>query len=671
MRFDNCLFHVPLTVSLFVFLAAVSPVRADKAQVTVASILSTEFNPSMICVAPAAGISAQLYSSYDRTGGNGDSQNFYAMNGTTGVMADVDGPGAVVRLWSPNPNGELKIYIDGSATPIIDTDMPNFFSAKFAPFTGSLTATTSGGVYTYLPIPFAKHCLITVDHPSGLYYQVGVQTYPPGTEVQSFSLPLGDDATAAVTAVENQFDHPDVPTYAANAESSQSDTLLLGAGGEKAAKVRAGSAVIDSLVVNAAGLTDEQLRKVVIKITFDGHRQADVEAPLADFFGSAFGHRTFDALYLAQTDAGDMTCRLPMPFGKTASIAFSNGNDTAVTLTMTTKTHKKPFKAGTDMYLRASFNQEQTVVGKPHLWLHADGQTGRFIGVVQAMDSHGIGFLEGDDQIRVDDQQFQPCKVQSTVIGPWNGTGTEDFFNSGWYFDRGEMVHPLSGCLVKHDAGQIDAYRFFGADAPVFTKSIDAQIEHEGVNEGHDDYYSSVAYWYGAGTAPEHDKIDASSMALPKNNRPSLNLAAPGATVIEGESMVKGAHATAGNTSDQGLGDYAGAWSNGEQLFWSGGQKQGDTVTLTFAGPKAGSYQLVGYFTQAADYGIVTLTLNGQVVGSPFDGYHNGVVNSGPVSLGTVNIPDGKSTLVVTVTGKNDLSTNYFFGLDALVLKAQ
>ena len=79
-------------------------------------------------------------------------------------------------------------------------------------------------------------------------------------------------------------------------------------------------------------------------------------------------------------------------------------------------------------------------------------------------------------------------------------------------------------------------------------------------------------------------------------------------------------------------------------------------------------FDLIGYFTQAGDYGQVSFTLNGQPIGGLFDGYHAGVVNSGPVSLGRVTLPAGTSQFVVTIAGKNPTSGTVF-GWDALALK--
>ena len=74
------------------------------------------------------------------------------------------------------------------------------------------------------------------------------------------------------------------------------------------------------------------------------------------------------------------------------------------------------------------------------------------------------------------------------------------------------------------------------------------------------------------------------------------------------------------------------SWSNNAQLLWIG--KAGDTLTLTLPAQAAGTYDLVGYFTKAADYGQASFALNGSPLTTHFDGYHDGVIPSGPVVPG-------------------------------------
>src|SRR5207302_4300370 len=49
------------------------------------------------------------------------------------VLAEMDGPGCVVRIWSPNPNdtGNIRIYLDGAKEPVIDAPMQALLEGKW------------------------------------------------------------------------------------------------------------------------------------------------------------------------------------------------------------------------------------------------------------------------------------------------------------------------------------------------------------------------------------------------------------------------------------------------------------------------------------------------------------------------------------------------------------
>uniref|UniRef100_A0A1X7UWK7 Uncharacterized protein n=1 Tax=Amphimedon queenslandica TaxID=400682 RepID=A0A1X7UWK7_AMPQE len=51
-------------------------------------------------------------------------------------------------------------------------------------------------------------------------------------------------------------------------------------------------------------------------------------------------------------------------------------------------------------------------------------------------------------------------------------SGTEDFFLSAYYFDRGLYHLDNSGCTVKEGKGQMSAYKFFENDPLLFSKSL-------------------------------------------------------------------------------------------------------------------------------------------------------------------------------------------------------
>jgi hypothetical protein len=79
---------------------------------------------------------------------------------------------------------------------------------------------------------------------------------------------------------------------------------------------------------------------------------------------------------------------------------------------------------------------------------------------------------------------------------------------------------------------------------------------------------------------------------------------------------------------------------------------------------------LFAQLTEAVDYGIVQLSLDGRQLGGPIDLYHNGVTVTGEVDLGTLELSAGEHKLTVEITGANPKAVkSYMFGLDYVRLR--
>jgi outer membrane protein assembly factor BamB len=108
-------------------------------------------------------------------------------------------------------------------------------------------------------------------------------------------------------------------------------------------------------------------------------------------------------------------------------------------------------------------------------------------------------------------------------------------------------------------------------------------------------------------------------------------------------------------------------WSGDKHLFLVAGVD--GWIELALDVPRAGRYELIAFLTKAPDYGIVEFALNGKKVGAAFDGYDKRVVPSGPVNLGEVDVPKGRSVLRLTVIDRNEESQGFLAGLDAVELR--
>ena len=85
--------------------------------------------------------------------------------------------------------------------------------------------------------------------------------------------------------------------------------------------------------------------------------------------------------------------------------------------------------------------------------------------------------------------------------------------------------------------------------------------------------------------------------------------------------------------------------------------------------PKTGKYEISTRYTEAIDYAIVQAFLDGQPIGPKFDCFHEGVILADPLTLGTVDLTEGRHVLRFQAVGKNEKSTNYLMGIDHVIVR--
>jgi hypothetical protein len=149
-------------------------------------------------------------------------------------------------------------------------------------------------------------------------------------------------------------------------------------------------------------------------------------------------------------------------------------------------------------YFRAAYRDAIPTRAKQDFsWLSEKGR-GHFAGVLLITEGKAKlpYWLEGDDRFHVDGR---------LVI---HGTGTEDYFNCGWYALKGRLDgpcnYPLHGFPVYRGRGQswqVAAYRWHLSDPVPFSQSISAEIEHGGENDVSADYRAAV-FWYSERPGP-------------------------------------------------------------------------------------------------------------------------------------------------------------------------
>ncbi|HLJ54518.1 MAG TPA: glycoside hydrolase family 172 protein [Chthonomonadaceae bacterium] len=400
-------------------------------------------------------------------------------------------------------------------------------------------------------------------------------------------------------------------------------------------------------------------RQAILRMYWDDAKDPSVEVPIGDFFGVGFGEqKDYISLPLNETSGG-YNCYWPMPFHKSARWTITNLSKRRIDAFYYnvdyTAYRRLP---GRLLDFHATWRRENpTTREKNYTILDAQGE-GHFCGVALFMQNrrgHGFGFLEGDEMIYVDGEDKPSI----------NGTGTEDYFSSGWYFDRGLYSAPYHGVTILDTTkGRVSAYRWHIEDAMNFKKSLRVTIEHGNQNDTEADY-SSVAYYYMKGSHNANSTIPSDPVdLLPYVPPPPLKI--PGA--IEAESLRATARATVGVIDTQGMEGFAGQWSGETQLWWHPTVAPAE-LTLQLPAPADGTYELIGYFTRAKDYGKIHLFAGDQELSPVVNLYDPEVVPTGPVSFGRVTLKAGDNPLTIKVLDKDGRSSNYLVGIDAFVLR--
>jgi Protein of unknown function (DUF2961) len=255
------------------------------------------------------------------------------------------------------------------------------------------------------------------------------------------------------------------------------------------------------------------LKRIVLRIFWDGNANPSVEAPVGDFFGLGLGeYHSWESAVLSVGSEKSLNSFFVMPFGHHARITITNEGEQPIRsfyYNIDYRTYAHPLPPGT-LYFHAQYNQAQPnhgwttdwkTNGEPavnnkanldgkdnYVWMEAKGH-GQYMGVTMSvMQNQDMWWGEGDDMFFIDGE-----KTPSIV-----GTGTEDYFLGAWDFGGKPFSYQLYGAPVvgSESAGSKSSVFRFHLDQPIpFDKSFKATIEHGHANARSDNFYS-VAYWY-------------------------------------------------------------------------------------------------------------------------------------------------------------------------------
>lgn len=443
-------------------------------------------------------------STYDTTGGNNDGFNgtysFIRRNADSSlVLFDQKGPGVINRFWTPTPTKDtLDFYIDDTSHVSFSICYMDLYSGKVYPFVAPLCSNQLGGYYCYLPIPFANSCKVVLKAKSTQFHQIGYKLYDKSKTIKSFSLQIDEATKQSLEKIITVFDKISSIQIDKNNSTNEVQKKVSINPGENVEVYSSNNPgrIIGFEILSSSALTDIA-KNIDLKITWDNEATPAVYCPLADYFGYAFGKPSMIGL-MAGSDGKNFYSRFPMPYDKSAKIELmyrkpndTNMQDNVSLLVKVYSQNKRRDVTKEGKFYAAWSNENPVPTGKPYTILDAKGK-GNFVGVVlqaQGLQPGMTIFFEGDDSTVIDGETR------------FHGTGSEDFFNGGWYalLDRWDdaMSLPLSGSLGYSTAlSRTGAYRYFITDKMSFAKSFLLTIEHGPSHNLYPSNYTSVSYYY-------------------------------------------------------------------------------------------------------------------------------------------------------------------------------
>jgi len=436
-----------------------------------------------------------LVSSYDRRGGNQD-WAVWTKGDSNGrvTLLDVDGPGYISRMWIASFYvNRWFIYFDNEESPRLTLTNKELFGEKF-PFSSPLAGKSGGGKYSLIPLPFAKHIRIEVE-PTKLdpskrnYFQINYTLLSKENSVcESWPKVLSSENSNTINRTCSVLLDKKNSLLAVGDDCLKSVTeKTVSAHSGLEFYNRRGKGRLDSFAVRIVApvggelMQHEILRKLRIRMYWDGAKNPSVDVPLGDFFCNPLYPRSFSSYVLGNID-GMYICRLPMAYKKGARcILLNDGNMDVRVLVGANSSDILDSRSRLRFHAKWSAS---TTSGRPFTMLKCSG-SGHYIGCfLTSIGQDGSwNILEGDEYIIPNGDRS---------IGQY-GTGLEDYF-SGAYYYTSLFDLPYHG-LIEKGAMRTDQYRFHALDAVAFEDGLEMGIEFGDQNRAQG-YMSSVVYWY-------------------------------------------------------------------------------------------------------------------------------------------------------------------------------
>ncbi len=538
------------------------------------------------------------------------------------LIAEVNGPGAIVRLWTAAIEGEIKLYLDGQSTPVYDGPAVDFFHKfydSFSEINNISMERFQETVYQrdacYTPIPFSRGMkMIWIGDVKKIhFYQVGVRLYEDGANVVTFQPEDIKKLSEVIDHVTAVLLNPDKEIELRSSASFETFQLSIDPLEKKEALVLSGPKAIEVLTVHiSAPERDRALRQTVMHINCDRAPLGQIQSPVGDFFGAAPGINPYHSMPFTVKPDGTMVCRYVMPFKESLQLSFENLGDQEIKIQGSILPMNYDWDDNLSMVFRARWRANHNMIAsntdvQDLPFIIAVGQ-GVYVGSTSYLlnpndvpTPSGSWWGEGDEKIFIDED-----RVPSTF-----GTGSEDYYNYSWS-SPDIFYYPYCG-QPRNDGpgnrGFVTNYRWHILDALPFQEHIRFYMELKSHERTPGLSYARIGYHYARpGVTDDHVAIspeDVRLLRLPENWQPAARRGARNSVFYEPETTMSSLQQT--HLSEGRL------WSNGKILIWTPKNK-GETKTFTFPINEKGNKRIHIALAMTPNSGQISFLLDGEKI---------------------------------------------------------
>lgn len=279
-----------------------------------------------------------------------------------------------------------------------------------------------------------------------------------------------------------------------------------------------GAGIIKHMWFTIASPEQHHLKKIVLRMYWDGETSPSVEAPIGDFFGLGLGeYFLYESAPLSVGSQKALNCYFEMPFSKGARITVTNEGKQKIDAFYYNFDYEEHASISSDLgRFHAQYRQATPTKGWTSDWrrnsepkindrtnprgegnyviLEATGR-GHYVGVTHSiLQNQADWWGEGDDMMFIDGE------TTPSIIG----TGAEDYYLGAWCYggcggtDKPTFAYqrygnPMNGGDNRNAKWMV--YRYHLESPVTFTKSLRVTIESGHANHRSDNYFT-VAYWY-------------------------------------------------------------------------------------------------------------------------------------------------------------------------------